>query len=190
MAEDDAGDGSANETGDQAGKPIEENDVTADPSTAGGPEQRQPAAPVRIGTGPGRLLLWLYGIFTVAALSRSIVQISMKFHHAPLAYSLSAVAGVVYAVILVALSKGGESARRVAMVCCSIELVGVVTVGTLTVVDSSAFADSTVWSYYGAGYLLLPLALPVTGLLWLRRAAREAVPAAAGAPVPDAGRQD
>ncbi|MBY8882855.1 hypothetical protein K7862_35255 [Streptomyces sp. PLK6-54] len=142
------------------------------------PGEAQAARAAGIGTGPGRLLLWLYGVFTVAALSRSIVQISMKFHHAPLAYTLSAVAGVVYAVILVALSKGGESARRVALVCCSVELLGVLAVGTMTVVDSSAFADSTVWSYYGVDYLLIPLALPVTGLLWLRRAGREAREAA------------
>jgi hypothetical protein len=127
--------------------------------------------PAKIGTGPGRLLLWLYGTFTVAALSRSIVQISMKFHHAPLAYSLSLVAGVVYAVILTALIKGGESARRLAVVCCSLELLGVLVVGTMTIVDASAFADATVWSYYGAGYVLLPLALPVSGLVWLRRSA-------------------
>lgn len=157
----------------------ETKDVTAETGTAvqgtgsaaadtTGPEA---ASPPRIGTGPGRLLLWLYGIFTVAAVSRSAVQISMKFHHAPLAYVLSAVAGVVYAVILVALAKGGEAARRLAMVCCSAELLGVLTVGTLTIADSSAFADSTVWSYYGVDYLLIPLALPVSGLLWLRRAA-------------------
>ena len=133
--------------------------------------------PPRIGTGPGRLLLWLYGVFTLAALSRSIVQIATKFHHAPLAYVLSAVAGVVYAVILVALAKGGEAARRLAMVCCSAELLGVLTVGTLTIADSSAFADSTVWAYYGVDYLLIPLALPVSGLLWLRRAARGAADA-------------
>jgi hypothetical protein len=151
-------------------------EVTADVAQdaepgAAGPEQ---APATGIGKGPGRLLLWLYGMFTVAALSRSIVQICTKFHHAPLAYLLSAVAGVVYAVILVALVKGGEPARRIATVCCSAELLGVLTVGTLTIVDSSAFADSTVWSYYGADYLLLPLALPVAGLLWLRRSAREA----------------
>lgn len=186
MAEHGAGNGSANDTGDRAGKAIEENDVTADLGTAG---EAPATAPARIGTGPGRLLLWLYGIFTVAAVSRSAVQISLNFHHAPLAYSLSAVAGVVYAVILVALSKGGESARRVAMVCCSVELLGVLTVGTLTVVDSSAFADSTVWSYYGVDYLLLPLALPVTGLLWLRRAARGTAPAQAAVPAQDADRQ-
>lgn len=140
-----------------------------------------PPAPARIGTGPGRLLLWLYGIFTVAALSRSIVQLSTKFHHAPLAYVLSAVAGVIYAAILTALVKGGETARRVALVCCSVELLGVVGVGTWTVVDSSAFPDQTVWSYYGAGYILLPVLMPVTGLMWLRRAARDRAASGAGA---------
>lgn len=129
--------------------------------------------PARIGTGPGRLLLSLYGVFTVAALSRSIVQISTKYHDAPLAYVLSAVAGVVYAVITFALWRGGDAARRVATVCCSAELAGVITVGTLTLVDSSAFPDATVWSDFGIGYLFLPMALPVAGLLWLRRAARE-----------------
>ncbi|WP_405579283.1 hypothetical protein [Streptomyces sp. NBC_01190] len=127
-----------------------------------------------IGTGPGRLLLSLYAVFTVAALSRSIVQLSTKYHEAPLAYLLSGLAGVVYAVITVALWRGGESARRVALVCCSAELLGVLTVGVATVADSSAFPDATVWSDFGIGYVFLPLALPVAGLLWLRRAARAA----------------
>ncbi|MFF7157873.1 hypothetical protein [Streptomyces sp. NPDC008139] len=137
-------------------------------------EAAQDAPGTRIGQGPGRLLLSLYAVFTVAALSRSIVQIATKYHEAPLAYVLSGVAGVVYAVITVALWKGGEAARKVALVCCSAELAGVIAVGTLTVVDSSAFPDATVWSDFGIGYLFLPLALPVAGLLWLRRAAREA----------------
>lgn len=137
----------------------------------------------RIGTGPGRLLLSLYGVFTVAALSRSIVQLSTKFHEAPLAYVLSGVAGVVYAVITFALWRGGEAARKVALVSCSAELVGVVTVGILTIVDSSAFPDQTVWSDFGIGYVFLPVLLPVSGLLWLRRSARsgrEALPQQAG----------
>jgi hypothetical protein len=127
----------------------------------------------RIGAGPGRLLLSLYGVFTVAALSRSAVQISTKYHDAPLAYVLSAVAGVVYAVITVALGRGGEAARKVALVCCSAELAGVIAVGTLTLLDSAAFPDATVWSDFGMGYLFLPLLLPVTGLLWLRRSAQD-----------------
>ncbi|WP_431960531.1 hypothetical protein [Actinacidiphila sp. bgisy160] len=125
-----------------------------------------------IGRGPGRLLLSLYGVFTVAALSRAIVQISTQFDQAPLAYLLSLLAGVLYAVITVALWRGGEGARKVALVSCTLELAGVLAVGTLTLVDSGAFPDQTVWSDYGMGYLFLPVVVPVTGLLWLRRQAR------------------
>jgi hypothetical protein len=124
----------------------------------------------RIGEGPGRLIVSLYGLFTVAAGSRSLYQLIAQYHRAPLAYLLSAVAAVVYAFILVTLVRGGESARRVAMVCCAAELAGVLAVGTLTIVVPSAFHDQTVWSYYGADYLFVPLVLPVTGILWLRRA--------------------
>ncbi|SFE66337.1 hypothetical protein SAMN05216251_104284 [Actinacidiphila alni] len=149
--------------------------MTDDAGSGHTPDDAEAQAPkVRIGQGPGRLLLSLYAVFTVAALSRSIVQIATKYHDAPLAYVLSGVAGVVYAVITVALWKGGEQARRVALVCCSAELAGVIAVGTLTLVDSSAFPDATVWSDFGVGYVFLPLALPVAGLLWLRRAARGA----------------
>lgn len=129
----------------------------------------------RLGEGPGRLLVLLYGVFTVGAASRSITQMIMKFDEAPLAYMLSAVAAVVYAFILVSLVRGGETARRLAMFCCAAELTGVLVVGTWTLVDPSAFPDATVWSQYGMGYLFLPLVLPVTGLIWLRNArARQA----------------
>ncbi|MCA1222116.1 hypothetical protein [Streptomyces sp. 8L] len=106
---------------------------------------------------------------TVGAASRSVYQIASDFGRAPLAYSLSAVAAVVYVFITYTLVRGGETARKVGLVCCALELVGVLTVGTWTLVDSSAFPDATVWSYYGAGYILIPVALPVTGILWLRK---------------------
>lgn len=135
------------------------------------PEPAAAEAPRKIGEGPGRLIVSLYGLFTVAAGSRSIYQLIAQYDRAPLAYVLSAVAAVVYAFILVTLVRGGESARRVAMVCCAAELAGVLVVGTLTIAVPSLFHDQTVWSYYGADYLFVPLALPVTGILWLRRAA-------------------
>lgn len=137
------------------------------------PETAPAAQQTGIGRGPGRLLLSLYGVFTVAALSRSIVQIVMQFSEAPLAYVLSLVAGIVYAVITVALWRGGEAARKVALVSCSAELLGVLLVGTLTIVDTSAFPDQTVWSDYGMGYLFLPVVVPISGLLWLRRSGRQ-----------------
>ena len=133
---------------------------------------RTAQAPAQLGSGPGRLLLALYGVFTVAAASRSVYQLTARFDEAPLAYSLSAIAALVYAFITVSLARGGETARRAAMGCCAAELLGVLAVGTWTLLDPSAFPDQTVWSDYGMGYLFLPLVLPVTGLVWLRRVRR------------------
>lgn len=85
--------------------------------------------------GPGILLVWLYGVMVVGAVSRSAVQIATEFDKAPLAYSLSAVAGLVYGFITYSLVRGGETARKAALVCCAAELAGVLTVGTWTLAD-------------------------------------------------------
>ncbi|MEN3536037.1 hypothetical protein AAH991_13055 [Microbispora sp. ZYX-F-249] len=121
------------------------------------------------GTGPGRVLVAVYGIFALAATSRAAVQIATRFAEAPLAYALSAFAGVVYIVLTVALARG---ARRLAVAACLVELAGVLVVGTLSLADPAAFPDETVWSGYGSGYLFVPLVLPVVGLLWLLRGVR------------------
>jgi hypothetical protein len=118
------------------------------------------------------LLVWLYGVMSVGAVSRSVLQIVTEFDRAPLAYTLSALAAVVYGFITYTLVRGGETARRAALVCCAAELVGVLTVGTWTLVDPGAFPDATVWSDYGYGYVFIPVLLPVTGILWLRKARR------------------
>lgn len=85
-----------------------------------------------------------------------------------MAYLLSAVAAVVYVVATVALALG-DRGRRIATFAIAFELVGVLTIGTLSVIDPALFPRATVWSYYGAGYLLIPLVLPIVGLWWLRR---------------------
>ena len=54
----------------------------------------------------------------------------------------------------------------------SIELVGVLTVGVLSLVDVGEFPDETVWSAFGQGYGYIPLVLPFLGLLWLWRTGR------------------
>lgn len=123
-------------------------------------------------TGPGILLLWLYGVMVVGAVSRSAVQISTDFGKAPLAYSLSALAGLVYGFITYSLVRGGDTARRAALVCCAAELVGVLGVGAWTLAEPSAFPDATVWSDFGMGYLFIPVILPVTAIFWLRGARR------------------
>jgi hypothetical protein len=123
--------------------------------------------------GPGRLLVAVYAVFALAATARAGVQIVTKFDNAPLAYLLSAAAAVIYIVATIALARGGKTARRVALTACTIELLGVVTVGTITIVDPGDFPDDTVWSLYGRGYGFVPLVLPVFGLLWLWRSAAQ-----------------
>lgn len=71
----------------------------------------------------------------VGAVSRSAYQIATEFDRAPLAYTLSAVAAVVYAFITYTLVRGGERARVAALVCCAVELAGVVLVGIWTLAD-------------------------------------------------------
>jgi hypothetical protein len=117
--------------------------------------------------GPGRLLVAVYGVFALSATARSAVQIATEFDVAPLAYTLSAVAALVYVVATVALARGGSVSRRVAATAIAVELAGVLVVGTLTRVDADLFADQTVWSGFGAGYGYVPLVLPVLGLVWL-----------------------
>ncbi|MFD3501160.1 hypothetical protein ACFWWT_26060 [Streptomyces sp. NPDC058676] len=127
----------------------------------------------RLISGPGMLLVWLYGVMVVGAVSRSAVQISTDFDRAPLAYSLSAAAGLVYGFITYSLVRGGETARKAALVCCGAELAGVLAVGTWTLVEPSAFPEATVWSDFGMGYLFIPVLLPLSAMYWLRKAARQ-----------------
>jgi hypothetical protein len=130
----------------------------------------------RTNTGAGRALVAVYGVFALAATARASVQLATRFAEAPLAYLLSAAAGAIYIVATVTLARGSRSSRQVAWVAIVVELVGVLTVGTLSLVDPAAFPRATVWSLYGIGYGFVPLVLPVLGLVWLART-RPAAPA-------------
>jgi Na+-driven multidrug efflux pump len=121
--------------------------------------------------GPGRLLVLVYGVFALSATARAAYQLATQFSEAAVAYLLSAFAAVVYIVATVSLARSGPRARRVALAACSVELLGVLTVGTISLLVPSEFPDATVWSGYGAGYGFVPLVLPVLGLLWLRHTA-------------------
>ncbi|MBX6766671.1 MAG: hypothetical protein IRY90_05905 [Actinomadura rubrobrunea] len=135
-------------------------------------ETARSAETTRTGGGPGRILVAVYGIFALAAGARAAVQIATRFSEAPIAYSLSAFAAAVYVLATVALALGGRTSRRVALASCSIELAGVLVIGTLSLTAKDAFPDETVWSVYGQGYGFVPLVLPVIGLYWLRRTGR------------------
>lgn len=120
-------------------------------------------------TGPGRLIIAVYAVFVVGSLSRAAFQIATKFDQAPLAYTLSALAGVVYLAATVALAVPGRRAWALAVATIGFELAGVLVVGTWSLLRPDLFPDATVWSHYGRGYLFIPLMLPVVGLWWLRR---------------------
>lgn len=94
-------------------------------------------------------------------------QVIDDFDRAPLAYSLSALAGLIYIVATIALVAPGKAWYRVAVVTISFELVGVLVVGALSLIDPVLFPAKTVWSVFGRGYLFIPLLLPIAGLAWL-----------------------
>ena len=120
-------------------------------------------------SGPGRLIIAVYAVFVVGALSRAAFQIATKWEQAPVSYALSALAGAVYVLATVSLAVPGRRAWWVALVAISTELLGVLAVGTWSLLDPTTFPDDTVWSGYGRGYLYVPLVLPVAGLWWLWR---------------------
>jgi hypothetical protein len=133
-------------------------------------------------TGVGRVLVAVYAVLAIAATGRSAFQIIDRFDEAPIAFSLSAVAAVVYIVATLALALGW---RRVALATICFELAGVLVVGAISVLAPGVLGldsvdpfgrEATVWSAFGLGYLLVPLVIPVLGLFWLRRR-----PAPAGA---------
>lgn len=116
--------------------------------------------------GFGRTLVAIYAVFAVAASARSIFQLVTKADDAPVAYALSALAGVIYVVATIALAR---NVRRWALIAIAFELAGVLTVGVLSIIDDELFPDQTVWSGFGEGYGYIPLVLPIIGLWWLHR---------------------
>ena len=131
------------------------------------PEASSAKAPTR--RGPGTVLITIYCLFTLAAGARSITQLILQASLAPVAYSLSLVAAVIYALGALALwrvTRGAPTA--IARVWCLVELGGVLTVGTLSLLLPTWFPHPSVWSSYGSGYGFLPAALPLLALWWLR----------------------
>lgn len=128
-----------------------------------------PAAVKSRRSGAGRILIAVYVVLALASSGRSFYQLVAKFDQAPVAYTLSAIAAVVYIVATIALIAPGPAWYKVARITIWFELIGVLTVGTLSLIAPSMFAHPSVWSFYGAGYLLIPLALPIWGLVWLRK---------------------
>lgn len=114
------------------------------------------------------MLLALYALFTLAAGARATVQLVTQYDDAPVAYWLSLAASGTYALGWYAIREASAGNTGFASVMLWVELAGVLSVGTLSLVRPEWFPDASVWSDYGAGYGFVPLALPVAGLIWLR----------------------
>jgi hypothetical protein len=120
-------------------------------------------------SGIGRLLIAVYGIFAISATARASFQLLTKFDEAPVAYSLSALSAFVYILATLALAKSGERWNKLAWLAIGFELAGVLLVGAASILLPELFAHPSVWSGFGIGYGLVPLFLPILGLIWLRR---------------------
>lgn len=124
--------------------------------------------PVRNGS---RFLIGFYTLFAISAGVRASYQLVTKWQHAPLAYSLSTLAALIYLVACIGLSRRSPTAWRTTVALCTFELLGVLLVGSVTLLYPNLFADETVWSVFGQGYGFVPLVLPIIGLYWLTRPA-------------------
>ena len=128
-----------------------------------------PGETTAVNRGFGRILIVVYALFALASGSRAAVQIATEFSAAPVAFTLSAVAAVIYIVATIALARGDRASRKVATIAISIELAGVLTIGLISLLLPADFPKATVWSGFGSGYGFVPLVLPFIGLWWLRR---------------------
>ena len=120
----------------------------------------------RSGRGVGNLVIAIYGVFALSATVRASYQLLRKYDDAPVAYWLSLLSAVVYVIATFALAKSNFKLARYTLI---FELVGVLTVGSLSLLDPALFAHPTVWSFFGIGYGFIPLLLPVFGLWWISR---------------------
>lgn len=139
----------------------------------------------RRSSGPGRILVAVYAVLAAAATGRSVFQIIDRFDEAPVAFSLSAVSAVVYIVATLALAFRW---RIVAWITIGFELLGVLVIGALSIAapdvlglggveltDRAFGREGTVWALFGAGYLCIPLVIPIVGLVYLGRGRRETI---------------
>jgi hypothetical protein len=126
-----------------------------------------PAPVLSTRTGFGRVLVFVYGVFAVAATARAVVQLATDASKAPVAYSLSLFSGLVYIAARWALA---TDHWRLAMTTVLVELAGVLVIGSVSHPDD--IDKASVWSDYGNGYGYVPLVLPFIGLWWLYRLGR------------------
>ncbi|GIW24086.1 MAG: membrane protein [Meiothermus sp.] len=115
----------------------------------------------------GQILAVSYPLLAISAGVRAVYQLFFKpgvTDYFPPA--LSAVAAAIYLVATVAFVLRKPWAWWVSVGALSFELVGVLVVGTLSLVMPEVIGR-TVWHDFGIDYGFLPLIQPILGLVWL-----------------------
>jgi hypothetical protein len=115
----------------------------------------------------GDALAFFYGLWAVAALSRAAYQYLFRHPDDFMPTHISAFVGALYLVIAILMRRRTPLARRMTIILLAIELAGVLIVGTIDILWRP-FPYTSVWSAYGAGYLFMPLLLPIVGIMWLQ----------------------
>ena len=132
--------------GDSADDANSADNVDSAAASAKGKTGRSPYSAMH--TGPGRALTAVYGVFALSATARAGYQLIREFDVAPVAYSLSALAAVIYILATVCLVIGNRVSHRIAVAACAIEFVGVIVVGILSHTHPEDFANPSVWSNF------------------------------------------
>lgn len=114
--------------------------------------------------GIGSLVVAVYGVFALSATVRASYQLIRRYEEAPIAYWLSLFSALVYLAATIALARNKVALARYTLI---FELVGVLSIGLLSVLVPSLFAHPTVWSFFGMGYGFIPMLLPIFGLWWI-----------------------
>lgn len=115
-----------------------------------------------------RGLAALYAFWALAVMSRVSWQYATRLgNHLPT--HLSAITGIIYVLIAYWAWQGWTKALQWGLI---VELIGVIVVGTYELFYPFGYA--TAWSHYGAGYLYMPLLLPIAGIVvvWRNRKRR------------------
>jgi hypothetical protein len=119
--------------------------------------------------GASDVLGFFYGLWAFSALGRSSWEYVFKQNVATYVPAhLSTFVGVLYIFIIVGLRRRSPRWWWATLALLSVELAGVLLVGTVDVIWRP-FPYATVWSSSGRGYFFMPLVLPFVGLWWMLR---------------------
>jgi hypothetical protein len=115
----------------------------------------------------GVILAISYPVLAISTGFRAVYQLFFKEGVTNyLAPALTAVAALLYLVATVGFAVQKKWAWRVSVVALGLEMILVLTVGTLSFFYPDEIGR-TVWRHYGVDYGFFPLIQPLLGLLWL-----------------------